>query len=457
MQPLSIKKQMLIIKLYFQGLSYDQIAAKAGVGKGTVVNVITELKAGYFPELISETDQIDMLRELAVDLKHSKLTPIQSAIGIAILSRLNEIKVEPGDIEGLVSLCNKLTTESIDLQSFVKAALGFEETMNKTGLTVDELELKVKTLESTANQLEPMVKQLKASEKQLKDLGEKKDLLTTEVSKLQQNEKALKESIESKEQREEELSSRVIDLEERAHNADERLTCARKDLKSLSGIGISLEELTGFTQRLKGMAHKHGINPKDLNKRLLNELEELDKGLGIEEKYKVKQLELSKANEELGKRQEDLRVLKITNQQLKEERSCLQSTLTDERKHIISDIRAIKSNAKDTVEELKEKLKEGIDQDLKEVLRIKNEALKLGNELGKYEGVIETNKWIGGLLTLVKSEKGVSANEVRVISLTVLRSISEWFKQNYENDMSLYLLKGSINSAVLGLEQWKPE
>ncbi|GAF88920.1 unnamed protein product, partial [marine sediment metagenome] len=41
MEKLSLKKKLLIIRLYTEGLSYSEIAIKASVGKGTVANVIT--------------------------------------------------------------------------------------------------------------------------------------------------------------------------------------------------------------------------------------------------------------------------------------------------------------------------------------------------------------------------------------------------------------------------------
>ena len=55
MQRLSHKEQMFIVRLYFEGLSYDAIASKVGVGKGTVANIITELKAGKTPFHIFNT------------------------------------------------------------------------------------------------------------------------------------------------------------------------------------------------------------------------------------------------------------------------------------------------------------------------------------------------------------------------------------------------------------------
>ena len=104
MEKLSLKKKLLIIRLYLEGLSYDEIAAKVGVGKGTVSGVISELKAGRFPEFGDLSEQLELLRELTIDLRRSRLTPVQAAVGVAVLTRLNELQVEPGEIEGLSAL-----------------------------------------------------------------------------------------------------------------------------------------------------------------------------------------------------------------------------------------------------------------------------------------------------------------------------------------------------------------
>ena len=50
MEKLTTAKRLQIVKLYLSGLSYDEIAAKTGISKGTVANVVAELKAGNFPE-----------------------------------------------------------------------------------------------------------------------------------------------------------------------------------------------------------------------------------------------------------------------------------------------------------------------------------------------------------------------------------------------------------------------
>ncbi len=166
MEKLSLKKKLLIIRLYTEGLSYTEIAIKAGVGKGTVSNVITELKSGRFPEFGDLTEQLELIRELAIDLRRARLTPIQAAVGVSVLSHLRELDVEPGEIEGLSALYRTLTTEGTDMQSFIRVALSLEEARKRTGLGVDELEMKVKDLEESASQLEPLAKEAAEREEQ---------------------------------------------------------------------------------------------------------------------------------------------------------------------------------------------------------------------------------------------------------------------------------------------------
>ena len=62
MQELSTNKKMRIIKLYLAGFSYEEIAKKVGVSKGTVSNVIAALKAGQFPEVSTIPEEISSRR-----------------------------------------------------------------------------------------------------------------------------------------------------------------------------------------------------------------------------------------------------------------------------------------------------------------------------------------------------------------------------------------------------------
>ena len=132
MKQLSLRKKLLVLRLYFEGLSYDEIAVRAGIGKGTVANIISELKAGSFPEAGDLSDQLEAMRELAVDLRHSRLTLAQASIGLTVLSHLTELGVEPSDIENCAALGHIAAAKGTDIQSFTRAALSLEKMRRQT-------------------------------------------------------------------------------------------------------------------------------------------------------------------------------------------------------------------------------------------------------------------------------------------------------------------------------------
>jgi len=99
MEKVTTAKRLVIVKLYLLGLSYDEILAKSGVSKGTVANVVTDLKAEMFPEATDVGEHTVLLRELSLDLKRSRLTPGQCVVGLTVLSRINDCGLEPADIE----------------------------------------------------------------------------------------------------------------------------------------------------------------------------------------------------------------------------------------------------------------------------------------------------------------------------------------------------------------------
>ena len=316
MEKLSIRKQLNIIRLYFSGLSYREIAAKAGVSVGAVTNVIADLKAGNYPEVGDVSEQVDLLKELAAEVRKSRLTVGEAVTGITIVNSVKELGLEPGDIPQYVSLCKALTPGGIETQVFVKAAMEYREVLERTGLSVDEMEKKVRSLEETANQLEPTAKKALDLQGELEDLEVKKERLTGEVADLERRQHMLSESVEKREQREGKLLTRVAHLEERLQSADERLSIARKDLKTLSGIGMSLDDLSGFTVRLKGIAQRHKISPNALRERLLCELEQLDEGLGLDTVMQTKLRELRGVEDAIAKAEEKSAALTARNQQL---------------------------------------------------------------------------------------------------------------------------------------------
>ena len=456
MEKLSLKKKLLVIRLYAEGLSYDEIAARASVSKGTVANVISELKAGRFPEVGDLPERLELLRELAIDLRRSRLTPVQAAVGVTVLSRLQELGVEPGEIEGLSALLRTLTVEGTDIQTFIRVALSLEEVRKHTGLSLDDLEKKALELTHEVERLEPLAQQVQEHHRRLEDLNNQRQSLVDEVSELERRLESLVPSVKAKEKRETALSHRVQEMEQRAQSADERLATARKDLQTLSGLGLTLDDLSGFTQRLCGVAQRHGIEPETIRERLLHELEQLGEGLGLEALAKTKQQELAKAQQALVKAQERLAALETATQQIRQEQATLRALMAEQRKQIKKETQAIILLARDTVTQLKKHLGDGVEEAVAQVHGLSNQALELGKELGHFEAAVQANQWLRELLELVRGDNSITSGQVRAIGLVVLRGISAWLNRHSNDTEPSPLLVDKIGATIEALERWTP-
>ena len=453
MEKVSAKKRMTAVRLYLAGMSYDDIAAKASISKGTVASVISDLKAGRFPEAGDVSEQLDLLRELAVDMRKSGLTLGRAAVGVAALSRLQEFGLEPAEIERFADVCHTLVAET-DVHAFVKAALAVEEVRKHTGLSLDALEKKTHDLEKKVAELKPIAMQSHEQKALLKDLNSQRQSMVDEVKELERRLGSLVPSVKQKEKRETELSHRVQEMEQRAQSADERLATARKDLQILSGLGITLDDLSVFVQRLRGVAQRHGIEPETIRERPLHELEELGEGLGLETLVKTRQQELAKAQRALARAQERLAALETATQQIRQEQATLRALLTEQRKQIKKETHAIIMLGRDTVTQLKKHLGDGVKEAITEVQVLKYQALELGKELGHYEAAVQANQWLRELIELVRGDNGITSGQVRAIGLVVLRSMSGWLNRHSNDTGPSPLLVGRIKETIEVLEGW---
>lgn len=69
MKGLTEKKKLKILRLFLEGYSYDQISTNSDVAKGTVVNVVNDLRAGRFPAFTDIADLVDGLCDLSIFLQ----------------------------------------------------------------------------------------------------------------------------------------------------------------------------------------------------------------------------------------------------------------------------------------------------------------------------------------------------------------------------------------------------
>jgi len=449
---LTVKKKLAVVRLYFSGLSYDEIAAKCGVSKGTVANVVAELKAGTVPEAADVGEHVELLRELSIDLKQSKLNPAQCAIGLIFLTRINECGLEPADIDRWPMILKAVRNED-DAGEFVRLIYSIQEVQQRSGLGIEALNKKVHELEKKAADLEPVSGKLKDSKKELVDLTKQRDELTSSVAMLEQRGELLTPQVKELEKRERNLSRRIADMEPKAEKAELTISAVKREMQKLEDLGLSLKELAEFNGKLEEIAQHHTIKPSELRSRLLQELQTLDKGLVLETLIRSAQQELEKTEQALVMTKKEVEAAKAVVHTLGQEKTNLEASIKEMRENIMREVARMIPLAQDTVDKFGEELRRGSDEALAEVRRVKDEAIEVGKDVGRYEGILKSCEWLDDLLGLVQGEENIASKRVRTIVLLVVRALYIWLKR--QDSLSFALLPDTVEILINELERWE--
>ena len=452
MERLTAKKKLAVVRLYLSGLSYDEIAAKCGVSKGTVANVVAELKTGTVPEAADVTEQIELLRELSIDLKQSKLTPGQCAVGLILLTRISECGLDPADIDRWPMILKAVPNEN-DAREFVRLIYCIQEVQERSGLGIEALDKKVHELEKKAADLEPVSDKLKDSKKELADLTKQRDKLANSVAILEQKEEMLTPRVKDLEKRQQNLSRRIADMEPKAEKAEATISAVKKEIQKLEDMGLSPRGLAEFNEKVQEIAQRHTVKPSELRTRLLQELQSLDKGLALETLIRSRRQELEKTEQALVRTGKEMEAAKAVVGTLGQEKMNLEASINEMREKIMEEITKVVPLAQDVVTRFSEELRCGNDEALAEMRRLRDEALNVGREIGQYEGMLKSCEWLDDLLALVLGKEDIAAARVRVIVLLVVRGLHAWVKgQGFSSDA---ILRRATELLIGALEQWK--
>jgi len=360
MERLSLRKKLGIVRQYLSGSSYDEIAIKSGVSKGTVANVIVELKAGKFPEAADVVEQIELLRELSLDLKRSNLSPEQCAIGLAVLARINECGLTVADIDRWPMILKSARTEQ-EAQELIRLIYSIQDVQNRMGLSLEELDDRVHELERKAADLEPISKQHQDYKKQLAELTKQRENLANIVANLDEKYKLLNPRVKDLEKREQDLSRRIKDMEPRAEKAETTLAAMSRERQRLQDIGLSTEALAEFSQRVQSIAKCHNIAPAEFRDRLLKELEKLDQAVGLERLVHSRQLELEEQERAIVLARQERESLKAAVASLKQEKTSLEASIKSTREKVAKEIAKIIPTASGAINRLLNELRRGHD------------------------------------------------------------------------------------------------
>jgi|GEM_PF-3776946 len=303
MKQLTEKKKLEILRLFLEGYSYDDISTKSDVAKGSVVNVVNDFRAGRFPTFTDVTELVDVLRELATELRRRGGGVSEALLGTAFFFRLSEMGVTPDKLWLWVDMCREMSPAEAPLEEFTAAALELSRLTQETGESYHSVAAKWSELHAESESLQQEVEDLRSTKSELETaraaltdecqvLEERKVSLESEVAELSAWHEALSKETTGLEANCQSLKTKIEDLEAKSATLG-------PVLERLESLGFSGNELDTLRLKLGELASNEGLNPQELRIRFFEELSAYGAILGFEKKKEELQAEVSRLQGEV--------------------------------------------------------------------------------------------------------------------------------------------------------------
>ncbi|MBI2858063.1 MAG: hypothetical protein HYX90_03195 [Chloroflexi bacterium] len=297
-------KKLQAVRLYFEGLPYDEIASKTGMAKGSVAAIVEDLREGRIPQFEHLSELLNELRDIAVQLRKAGMSITEASLLFAMTKRLIALGVEPSLLERWVRMCQSVGQDDLHHGQIIQAAtklaklegegLSYEETLaNLTNASAQlrELEEKLAKLRTEEGPMEERRQELLRANRDLEarnvELQRSLDGVAVNVKEGQAHCQELgkrlsqrHEAVNRLERRERELTKKNKELEEKAQTLRKQVDDTTKVLKDIEELGFSRSDLEKLRARLKEMAEKHG--KVELAVRFYGYLANYDSLLGLE-------------------------------------------------------------------------------------------------------------------------------------------------------------------------------
>ncbi|AKG53088.1 hypothetical protein DGWBC_0404 [Dehalogenimonas sp. WBC-2] len=455
MKEFSAAKQLQVIRLYFQGFSYEEIAIKASVSIGSVSNIVAALKAGQFPIAADITEEIDGLRELSVSLKQSNTNPMKAMTGLSVLSTMIDLGIEPSELAQLkpaIKACGSNDSETVALLTAAKAIMEVEK---NTGISCSELKDQVVELEAKAAQLDPLAKEVSAKKSELKKLDV---TITQQNVQISDNNKILanlQAEITSRKQEKLKTDSLVADLEKRADQANSEMMDARQERKTLEKLGMTLEGLVALIRQIKVVAVHLGLKPGDVGKRLTEELRYLNKGYGLEALLDARKAELAKLQDLITEAEAKIHEMIGSIQTFSAQRDQIITDIKYAETILKSQIQAFVDAVSAGKDSLMSHLNSGISDGMAQLGVMRDEAILVGEELGQLVAKVEASSWLSDLNNFIGG-KDISGARLKILLQSLFRLILYNLEQRYAYNPNAKQVKECVATAAGAVEIWEP-
>jgi len=288
MRELTERKKLQILRLFLEGYSYDDISARSDVAKGTVVNVVNDLRAGRFPAFADVAELVDVLRELSTELRRRGGGVSEALLGNAFFFRLSEIGVTPDKLWLWEAMCREMSPAEAPLKEFTAAALELFRLTQETGESYDSVAAKWSELHAESESLEQEVEGLKSAKEELKRT---QVTLTKDVQRLMDEKSALDKAVAELSTKHEVLKKENSQLETTCHSLTTEVeqlqaksTILGPVVERLDTLGFSKSELETLRVKLERLASREGLTSEQLRVRFFDDFANYDNLLNFEKK-----------------------------------------------------------------------------------------------------------------------------------------------------------------------------
>ena len=444
---------------WIAGYSYDEIVKRRGVARGSVSNILKELRSGQLaPADIAE--HAEALRRISLEFREAGLDPAEAAIGLGCFRLLNSTGLAPLDWPRWLQLGERLSHESeLATARFCEIAVdlhkpqegidddiaGAGDYIAATQAHIDDVHRQVTELEERKEQLGHVSGDLENAKHSLADVELRKSKLDAQVAGLTEREALLFRRVRELEKRDSALMSHVESLESKGAAEERRLAQHRAVVGELDAIGLTPRNLRAFFARVSAVAERHRIAPSDLEKRLLAELESLDEGLTLDETVRERSSELRQLGRSLGLRQRNLAALEAETQRLEAERDRLEGEARALAESVPEAIRAVLDRASQSVQREETAVRDSVAAAVAEFRTVLAEGAKLYAEL-------QSQQWLQDLLAVAEGADPVPAVRLRTLGLTFLAPLAQALK----SAGGPYMLPSSLELLISEVAQWRP-
>ena len=462
---LSGRQKLEIIRLFFRGEGYAEIAQQTDTSKGSVHNVVNELRDGRFPD-IARPDEIDLLRVLSASLKKAGLDVYRASIGLISYERLRELGIEPPQLKGLVDVLLTLKPDDVSSQEFIAAALHLRALERATDQTYETMAREAEDLAARLASLRREVKSLTAKQadlkkraadekRQVEELGKERRQLQSTLGASQDELRQIDSARATAQRAVDALAEHVRDLEARKGALRDEIEPMKSALERLKRNGVGVSELRRLVAAADSVGAKLGASRDLILERLFGGLDQLDGVTNLERKEQHLEAEVRDLDHQVASLRDQKRAIQGEIASLEGDKAELRAFVTSIKGKVTDDIRlaleaafAEAQQASQNVVDIAQSAEAPLRQTVEWARALSDELRALEHDASRYEHLTK-------LLRFVEDPLDLSHEESIPLVISLAKNLGVWAEGRLSPAASL-LISYLVSTVCAELERSRP-